>query len=155
MAHRKSLKAGASIAVAAVAAAATLVLLGHSTSARAGALVPPVIDEPSSTVGPCPAKPVTTPEIVACLEKRLRSGDRQIDQLNEALFPQLPKAPMKRKFVAAHQAWLTYRKADCVGVSAIYEGGTIVPIVELECAIARNRQRITDLRRFQHGLRNP
>ncbi|HEX2393140.1 MAG TPA: lysozyme inhibitor LprI family protein [Solirubrobacterales bacterium] len=153
MVRRKSLTAATSIAIA---AAATLVLLpGHQAPARAGALVPPVIPEPGSTVGPCTGKPTSTPEIVACLEKRRAAGDEQIDRLNEELFAQLPKTAMKRKFVAAHEAWLAYREADCMSVSAIYEGGTIVPVVELECTIARDKQRIADLRSLQHDLRNP
>jgi uncharacterized protein YecT (DUF1311 family) len=141
-------------AIAGAGAVALLLLPGRSTPAPADALVPPVIPHPGSTAEPCPAQPQTTPEIVACLEKRLESGDKRIDQLNQDLFPELANPSMKREFVAAYQAWFNFRQQDCAAMSAIYEGGTIQPVVELECAIARDKQRIANLREFQQLL-NP
>lgn len=46
----------------------------------------------------------------------------------------------------AQTKWIAYRDASCKAESALFQGGSIQPIVHLTCMTRMTRQHITDLR---------
>lgn len=131
----------------AVAAAVTLIgiIAPHlDTSAQAQSSAP-VIHEHFKAM-PCPKDPVSTPEQEGCIEHRLLASDKRIDKLDAELFADLGSSSLQKRFIAGHDAWLNYRRTDCGNLWASLEEGTVYPIVVGNCELARNRQRIKDLR---------
>ena len=135
------------VPVAVAVAAIAISNASSSTSARADgqAPSPPVIHE-SFTAMPCPKEPISTLDMEGCIEHKLLATDRKIDRLDKKLFESLRGAGAQRHFVAGHRAWLTYRRTDCEGIWERAEEGTIYPLLAGNCEVARNQQRIADLR---------
>jgi uncharacterized protein YecT (DUF1311 family) len=136
----------AAVAIVAAVASAAVVQADGGAPADAAKPAPPAI--PSFTPQPCPPEPVSTPEVMGCVEERLLKADKRINQLNAAIFSELSKAQVLRKFLASHRAWLAYRNSDCLDIWASLEEGTIFPIAVGECEVTLDKQRIKNLRTF-------
>jgi uncharacterized protein YecT (DUF1311 family) len=126
----------------------------RAASSRLAKLSPPVISE-QFTVLPCPRHPQSTLELEGCEERRVVSTDRMIDRLLAAIFPRLFDDAARRRLIAAHRAWLAYRKADCTSISDRYEGGTLAGLLAASCTADRSAQRLKDLRAFERLLHRP
>jgi Lysozyme inhibitor LprI len=50
--------------------------------------------------------------------------------------------------IAAHKAWLAYRRAYCLSLSDVFQGGSQAPVLDAQCAGGLNGQHIKDLRQF-------
>ena len=118
------------------------------------ALSPPVIHE-SFTPLPCPTHPQSTLDLEGCAEQHILKTDRQIDVVSRAIFARLFDDAARRRFVAAQNAWLAYRRADCTSMSDQYEGGTLAGLVAATCTADRSVQRLKDLRSFEKRLAGP
>jgi uncharacterized protein YecT (DUF1311 family) len=57
-------------------------------------------------------------------------------------------ATRKHQVALSQKAWLTYEKRDCIYAGSSAQGGTLQPILEGECLVARTRTRIKDLKEF-------
>lgn len=134
---------GAIFASAAAAASA-----GHATDST---LSPPAIHEPFGSPPPCTGKPGhrTTVQLEACLEREILKTDATIEGFDRAIVSRLSSTSQQRGFIAGARAWLAYRKADCEAMADLYEGGSLGPVVYAECVVARNAQRLKDLRKFR------
>jgi uncharacterized protein YecT (DUF1311 family) len=117
-------------------------------------LSPPVIHE-RFTLLPCTGKPNDrdTLQQEGCAEHGILTTDTQINALARTIFSALPDNPARRQFIAAQDAWIAYRRADCLSISDTFEGGTQAPVLDAQCSVGRNRQRIKDLRAFLGGLK--
>jgi uncharacterized protein YecT (DUF1311 family) len=106
----------------------------------------PTITEPFTPL-PCSgtAGHQTTIQIEGCAEQRVLRTDRQIDQLTAEALTAFHDHARQRHLIAAHNAWLTYRKALCTSFADTFTGGTAGPIQYAECEITINRQQITNL----------
>jgi alpha-tubulin suppressor-like RCC1 family protein/uncharacterized protein YecT (DUF1311 family) len=135
-----------------VPAAALAVALALPAGAGAGLTIPP-IREPFTPL-PCTGKPAqrTTTEQEGCAEQQILKSDKRIDALDRAILGDLASAAAKRRFIAAHKAWLAYRRAYCTSRSDVAPGGTQAPVVAATCAVALNAQHIKDLRVFADEL---
>jgi uncharacterized protein YecT (DUF1311 family) len=137
-----------------VAAAAVAVALAlPAGAAAAAALTIPPIHEPFTPL-PCTGKPAlrTTTEQEGCAEQQILKSDKRIDVLDRVILGDLGSAAAKRRFIAAHKAWLAYRRAYCSSRSDVAPGGTEAPVVAATCAVAVNVQRIKDLHAFADEL---
>lgn len=125
-------------------------------AANAAAPSIPPIHEPFTTL-PCTGTPAqrTTLQLVGCAERQILSGDKRIDTLNRTILGSLSNTTAKRRFVAAHKAWLTYRRAYCASRSDVVQGGTLAPLVAANCAVDLNAQHLTDLRAFRASVADP
>ena len=144
--------------VAAVAtAAATITLAGAASAGAAGGhaakLTPPVIKEPFTPL-PCGGSPGhrSTLQMEGCAEQQILRSDRQIDALNMAIFGKLPSTSARRDLIAGHKAWLSYRKAYCLSVSDVFQGGTAAGVVAADCTASINSQHVANLRTFLKDL---
>jgi uncharacterized protein YecT (DUF1311 family) len=122
---------------------------GAGAPARAAKLSSPVIHE-SFTPLPCTGAPAqrTTLQMEGCAEQQILASDRHIDSLNRSIFGKLFDAPARRRFIAAHSAWLAYRHAYCLSESDVFEGGTEAGVVFADCVAGVNSQHVKDLQRF-------
>ena len=50
------------------------------------------------------------------------------------------------KLRAAERLWLGYRKSNCDTEASIYEGGTIQPLIQLQCMARVTRERADELK---------
>jgi uncharacterized protein YecT (DUF1311 family) len=128
-----------------VVGAAVLVSAGVSGASGVATLTPPVITEPFT---PLPCHHGTTLGLEGCAEGQLLSTDRRINEQVKLLFDVIPTARQKRDFVAVEKEWLTYRKADCSTVSAIFQGGTIEPVEYALCEVRDDEARSADLHSY-------
>ncbi|MGZ4321754.1 MAG: lysozyme inhibitor LprI family protein [Solirubrobacteraceae bacterium] len=144
-----------------VAAASTIAVTGFAATQAGGAgpeasaagLKPVVIHE-TFTPLPCSGAPGhrTTLEQEGCAEKQILKTDTQIDLLAAQIFPILFDDRARRDFNAAQHAWLSYRKTDCLSMSDLFEGGTEAAVLDAQCFVSRNNQRVKDLRAFHRNL---
>ncbi len=137
------------LAAVAVASAAA----GVAVAGAAPAPAAPVIRE-SFTPLPCTGAPAnqTTVQMLGCAEQAVLSSDKRIDSLSKSVFGHLADDPARRRFVAGANAWLAYRRADCLSVSDEFEGGSESPVLDAQCQASRNRVRIKDLSAFLKAL---
>jgi uncharacterized protein YecT (DUF1311 family) len=135
-----------------VVAAAVAVALVLPAGAVAALTIPP-IHEPFTPL-PCTGKPAqrTTVEQEGCAEQQILKSDKRIDALDGVIVGDLGSAAAKRRFIAAHKAWLAYRRAYCTSRSDVTPGGTEAPVLAATCAVALNAQHIKDLRAFADEL---
>ncbi len=135
-----------------VAAASLAVALALPAGTAAALTIPP-IREPFTPL-PCRGKPTksTTTEREGCAEQQILKSDKRIDALDRAILGDLGSAAAERRFIAAHEAWLAYRRAYCTSRSDVASGGTEAPVVAATCAVALNAQHIKDLRAFADQL---
>lgn len=122
-------------------------------SGRPATLSAPVIHEPFTPL-PCTGAPNArnTLQQEGCAEHRILTTDAQINTLAASIFAALADRPARQRFITAQRAWLAYRRADCLSVSDIFEGGTQAAVLDAQCSVGRNEQRIKDLRTFRSGL---
>jgi uncharacterized protein YecT (DUF1311 family) len=149
------------LVVVAVAAAIAGAQAGSASprSGEAGSaakLSPPVIREPFTPL-PCSGQPNArnTLQQEGCAEQQILRTDGQINALAKSVFSLLPDSAARRRFDKASSAWLAYRRADCLSVSDVFEGGTQAPVLYALCEAARNAQRLKDLRAFKRDLTPP
>ncbi|MGZ4175502.1 MAG: lysozyme inhibitor LprI family protein [Solirubrobacteraceae bacterium] len=143
---------------AAVATATATVALATAVSAGAAAahvakLAPPVIKESFSPM-PCSGSPGhrSTLQLEACAEQQILRSDTQIDGLNRKIFTALPSDSARRDLIAGHRAWLAYRKAYCLSVSDVFQGGTAAGVVGADCTASVNSQHVSNLKTFLKDL---
>lgn len=143
---------------AAVATATATVALATAVSAGAAAghaakLAPPVIKE-SFSVMACTGSPGhrSTLQLEGCALQQILRSDKQIDGLNRKIFSALPSDSARRDLIAGHRAWLAYRKAYCLSVSDVFQGGTAAGVVAADCAASVNSQHVSNLKTFLKDL---
>jgi uncharacterized protein YecT (DUF1311 family) len=126
---------------------------GASPGASTVRLQPVVIHEKFAPL-PCSGSPNhrTTLQQEGCAEKQILRTDTRIDLLEAQIFPILFDDRARRDLNVAQHAWLNYRKADCLSVSDLFEGGTEAGVVDAQCEAGRNGQRIKDLRALHRDL---
>jgi len=143
------------------AAASTIAITGFAATQAGGAgpaasaaRLEPVAIHETFTPLPCSGAPGhrTTLEQEGCAEKQILKTDTQIDVLESQIFPILSDDRARRDLNAAQRAWLNYRKADCLSMSDLFEGGTEAGVVNAQCFVSRNNQRVKDLRAFHRNL---
>jgi uncharacterized protein YecT (DUF1311 family) len=142
----------ATIALATAATAATAGAAGAGR-AHAAKLAPPVIKESFTPLG-CSGSPGhrSTLQMEGCAEQQILRSDKQIDALNRKIFDALPSSSARRDLIAGHRAWLTYRRAYCLSVSDVFQGGTAAGVVASDCTASVNRQHVGNLKTFLKDL---
>jgi uncharacterized protein YecT (DUF1311 family) len=143
-----------SLALAAAAAVSLAINVpAGAAPARAAKLSPPVIHE-SFTPLPCAGSPGhrSTLQEEGCAEQQILGTDKQIDGLNGKIFGKLSNARARRDLVAGHKAWLSYRRAYCLSVSDVFQGGTQAAVVDADCVAGVNAQHVRDLTTFLGDL---
>lgn len=137
-------------------AGAACLLLGAAVpvaqSAAAGPSAPVVTE--SFTPLPCSGKPAkrSTMQMEGCAERGVLALDKTINALNKRIFTGLETTAGKRAFVASNAGWLTFRREACIGASDNYAGGSIGPLVFIDCARTMDSRHIGELRALAASL---
>jgi uncharacterized protein YecT (DUF1311 family) len=103
---------------------------------------------------PCPRKPLSTVDIMGCLEQRIVRTDHAIDRDAQRIFRLLPEAG-GQPFVSAEKSWFAYRRSACRAEASIYFGGTGRPIKFGVCTVRINVQHLKDLAKLRTAITQP
>jgi uncharacterized protein YecT (DUF1311 family) len=80
----------------------------------------------------------TTAEMRICLGARLSAAtakmERYLDAARKAARPEL-------QLDAVHRSWLQYRDIACRDAARVYEGGSLAPVVALQCRLDLTEER--------------
>lgn len=106
--------------------------------------------QPDSCKGP------TTAELRLCASEALRAAERQMRRYLDAA---RAVARPASKLDSAQDAWTRYRDRACSGAGGQFEGGSLQPVVVLDCRMRLTRERTRELWRGylaeQGGLPDP
>jgi uncharacterized protein YecT (DUF1311 family) len=94
---------------------------------------------------PCDPEAQRSTQLMACAERKFREATAELKRVRAKLFEDFE--PRSRvKFRAAERQWLGYRKANCDAEASIYEGGTIQPLIQLQCMTRVTLERAEELK---------
>jgi uncharacterized protein YecT (DUF1311 family) len=133
--------------LAAVLAASALLVTG----AAAAPPGPPQIRE-SLTPLPCPRRPKTTLQLLACAGQQILRSDAEINKRAQAIWTLLKTAVPRAHFTAAEKAWLAYRAANCRSRADVFAGGTLAKVEYANCVADVNHAHVRELQVFQAAL---
>ena len=88
--------------------------------------------------------PQTTLEMRVCAGQNYEKADRKLNQVYQQLKPKLDKSQQK-KLVDAQLAWIQFRDKTCAFSGAFAEGGTLEPVLKMNCLADVTEQRVKDL----------
>lgn len=98
----------------------------------------------SATGGACETA-TTTREMSSCLQGELEQLEHRLKALDERISSQL-EAQRRLLFRQAQLTWASFRFANCSSAKSQFEGGTMAPLVFVQCEIEMTRQRLAELR---------
>lgn len=103
---------------------------------------------PSSGAGPCDSV-ATDKALNACLSQRAAELDSILKATESRARDQFfSAADARAKFDAAAKDWRKYRRSECEAVAAIYVGGNVAQVMELNCWISLTQERISAVRSY-------
>jgi uncharacterized protein YecT (DUF1311 family) len=77
-----------------------------------------------------------------CSSERLRAAEKEMRRyLDAARLIARPAAALE----SAQEAWAGYRDLACRGAAGQFEGGSLQPVVALDCRLRLTRERIFEL----------
>jgi uncharacterized protein YecT (DUF1311 family) len=89
---------------------------------------------------------VTQSEMNACAGQELRIADAALNASYSAILQRLKQnAGARNKLLTAERAWMAFRDAECAFVTSGVDGGSIAPMVGLDCRANLTRRRQKDL----------
>lgn len=81
----------------------------------------------------------------ACAAQGLQAADAELNRQFEEIERLLDRDTAGRKmFLAAQQAWLDFRDAECAFRASGVEGGSIYPLIHANCLTALTEARLAD-----------
>ncbi len=84
----------------------------------------------------------TTAEVRSCASERLRAAEKEMRRYLEAA-RQVARPPSTLD--SAQAAWVAYRDQACRAAASQYEGGSLQPVVMLDCRLRLARERTLEL----------
>ena len=94
---------------------------------------------------PCDPDAQRSPQLMACAERKFKEASAELKRARAELYEDLePRSRVKLR--AAERLWLSYRKSNCDTEASIYEGGTIQPLIQLQCMARVTLERAGELR---------
>ena len=102
---------------------------------------------------PCDPEAQRSPQLMECAERKFKEATAELKRARAELYEDLePRSRLKLR--TAERLWLSYRKSNCDTEASIYEGGTIQPLIQLQCMARVTLERARELKaQFQtlHG----
>ena len=93
---------------------------------------------------PCAPEAQRSPQLMACAERKFKEAAAELKRARAELYEDLePRSRVKLR--AAERLWLSYRKSNCDTEASIYEGGTIQPLIQLQCMARVTLERAGEL----------
>ena len=94
--------------------------------------------------------PQSQAEMNACEGQRWQTSDRQLNQIYQALIPQLSNS-RRQQLVTAQRAWITFRDSECSFYSSFAEGGSMQPMLRSGCLANLTDIRNGELEQYRRG----
>jgi uncharacterized protein YecT (DUF1311 family) len=94
--------------------------------------------------------PQTQSEMNACAAQRWQTSDRELNQIYQALIPQLSNN-RRQQLITAQQAWVTFRDSECTFSSSLAEGGSMQPMLRSGCLSNLTEIRNSELYQYRRG----
>ncbi|MFL6254463.1 MAG: lysozyme inhibitor LprI family protein [Pyrinomonadaceae bacterium] len=94
---------------------------------------------------PCAPEAQRSPQLMSCAERKFKEATAELKRARAELYEDLePRSRVKLR--TAERLWLSYRKSNCDTEASIYEGGTIQPLIQLQCMARVTLERAAELR---------
>ncbi|MEP1932875.1 MAG: lysozyme inhibitor LprI family protein [Roseibium sp.] len=90
--------------------------------------------------------PANTRDMITCAQMDLNLSDGDLNRTYKELKASLDKKG-SNTLRKAQRAWIAFRDAECTRQADVARGGTMAPVVELECLHSLTVRRINDLSR--------
>lgn len=99
------------------------------------------------------SSPQTTYEMKVCAGISYESADKKLNQVYRQLKPRLGRSQQK-KLVNAQLSWIQFRNKSCAFEGAFAEGGTLEPVLRINCLADVTEKRVDDLERYLGIINN-
>ena len=97
----------------------------------------------------CPDSAATQFAMHVCANQAYTQSQTALDgllrELQEALAPAPGELDRRSSLDSAQTAWLNYAKHQCAFEASAYEGGSMMPMIQLNCLTAHTNARILEL----------
>jgi len=94
---------------------------------------------------PCAPEAQRSTQLMACAERKFKEATAELKRVRAKLYEDF-ESRSRVKFRAAERLWLSYRKSNCDTEASIYEGGTIQPLIQLQCMTRVTLERADELK---------
>ncbi|WP_196774234.1 lysozyme inhibitor LprI family protein [Rhodovulum sp. MB263] len=99
---------------------------------------------PGQALAACPGE--TQAEMNRCADQAYREADARLNAAWPAARASAAAAGAGELLLDAQRKWLLFRDAACAAEAAPYEGGSLQPVVRLDCLRRLTDRRSADLR---------
>ena len=103
-----------------------------------------MLREVEPATDPC-ADPLTTAEMLHCASAEWQAADAELNAVYQQLMAELDE-PRRSHLQTAQRAWIIYRDACADFEAALFEGGSMAPVLHAAELADRTRQRVDELR---------
>ena len=83
-----------------------------------------------------------------CAAQAYARSDAVLNQVWDRVYPPVRGSTLGDKVLTAQRAWLTFRDAACDSEAAVFEGGSLAPLIHATCMTRLTEARIRDLETF-------
>jgi uncharacterized protein YecT (DUF1311 family) len=94
-------------------------------------------------------KAVTQAQLNQCAAINAKTADQKLNDAYKKVLAIYKGKPQAKLLVAAEEAWIKYRDASCAFSRSRVEGGSIMPMVYLNCLERLTKERTQELERYQ------
>lgn len=91
---------------------------------------------------------MTQMEMNACAAEDAQAADAELNRVYQQLRGTITEDAQAERLIAAQQAWITFRDADCAYSQYRYDGGSIMPMIYANCIAERTTQRTQELEMY-------
>jgi uncharacterized protein YecT (DUF1311 family) len=94
-------------------------------------------------------KAVTQAQLNQCAAINAKTADQKLNDAYKKVLAIYKGKPQAKLLVAAEEAWIKYRDTSCAFSRSRVEGGSIMPMVYLNCLERLTKERTQELERYQ------
>lgn len=97
------------------------------------------------------ARAMTQQDMNLCAAEEYRAADAMLNAEWRATLDVAKNAGLEAQLRAAQRAWIAYRDAACSVEAAVWEGGSMAPLIHATCLTRLTRTRTDDLVMLRSG----
>jgi len=91
----------------------------------------------------------TQTDMNACAGRQYQTADKALNAVYQQITQRLKgDADTKKRLVGAQRAWVAFRDAECEFSASGVSGGSVYPLVQLNCLTAQTVSRTTALKEY-------
>lgn len=89
----------------------------------------------------------TTREMLSCLQGALSEAEKRLSDIN-ARVESVLEAEQRLLYQQAQLAWASFRLATCNSARSLFAGGTMSPVVFVQCQLETTEERVREVQRM-------